>query len=167
MDICLRVLEGTPSHDRRQSRQFKIVKALLGIEMDLKYVDTLSIEHNEKFDCTFLYLPDEWRGCNEQTKEEVKRLLVQHNLESVDFAFMHGSFPHQLPNIKHIPVHDPEFYLSIVNKYIFIGHIHVMSQYERILAQGSLKDSLIMKSIAKVSFLWKRMHRAFLMIGCL
>lgn len=136
-DICLRILNGTSSHDRKQSKQFEILNTALSINCDLKYIDILDIEYIEKFNINILYIPDEWRGDNEQTKEEVKALLSKYKLDQVDYAIMHGNFPHQLPPILHVPVHDTEFYLKIVKKYIFIGHIHIMSQYERILAQGS------------------------------
>jgi hypothetical protein len=136
-NICLRVLEGTPSHDRKQSKQFEILNDLFGIEADIKYIDKLSIEYIERFDINVLYLPDEWRGCVKDTENEVKELLQINNIMQVDYAVMHGNFEYQLPMINSLSAHESLFYLSIVKKYIFIGHIHNMSQSNRILAQGS------------------------------
>lgn len=136
-DIVLRVLEGTPKHDRRQSKQFSVFNTVLNIEVDFQYVNTLSIEYIDKLDIHMLYVPDEWRASTEQTKQEVMQLLQAHNLSQVDFAAMHGYFPHQLPAMLSAAAHDPEFYLGIVRKYIFIGHVHIPTVWERIIAHGS------------------------------
>lgn len=137
-DIVLRVLEGTKSHDRGQSKLFETLNEITGINADLRYVDTLSIEFNDKLGITILYVPDEWRSDNETTKQEVIELLDQNNLEQVDFTLLHGCMPYQAPKgIKSIPVHDPDFYLSITRKYVYIGHVHLSSVYDRILANGS------------------------------
>ena len=139
-NILLRVLDGTNSHDRNQSQQFEILNTSLEINANLKYHDKLEIDFISEFNIHVLYLPDEWRGDNEQTKAEVKELLLAANLVQVDYGVFHGNFQHQLPaTIKHLAFHDHEFYLSIVKKYIFIGHIHIMSVFERILAQGSFE----------------------------
>lgn len=136
-DIVLRVLEGTPSHDRGQSNQFDILSLNLNPKPDVRFINKLSIEYIEKFNIHVLYIPDEWRPTNEQTKQEVIDLLKSHGLTKVDYTVMHGTFPHQLPQGLNIPVHDPDFYLSITIKYIFAGHIHIPSQFDRILVAGS------------------------------
>lgn len=137
-DIQLRVLEGTPSHDGKQSKQFILLNEFLKINTDVQYFDQLCIEYNERFNIHVLYVPDKWRGSCDQTQEEVKQLLQLHHLTQVDFSIIHGQFKHQLPALD-LPddTHDHDFYLSITKKYIFVGHIHFMSQFDRILAQGS------------------------------
>jgi len=136
-DIVVRVLEGTPSHDWKQSRIFTTVNRLMGDKVDLKYVDTLSIEHIPRFDMTVLYVPDEWAENDaDVTWKQVNELLRSLALDKVDFACMHGMFTYQHPVASHA-CHVPERYLGIVRHYIFIGHVHNRSQYERILAQGS------------------------------
>lgn len=136
-DITVRVLEGTPSHDWKQSWLMDSINVHSDYGVDLKYVTDLSIEYIEKFGISLLYVPDEWRPETDDTWREVLQLLRQHNLEKVDYALIHGSFTYQLPPTVHAPTHDPERYLSIVNKYIFVGHVHKSSVYERILAHGS------------------------------
>lgn len=138
-DIVVRVLEGTPSHDWKQSRLFTHLNEISEIGADVKYVPNLSIEHIERFGITVLYVPDEWNVRCDDTWLEVVALLKQHGLEKVDYAVMHGAFPHQMPkNVHHkLELHDPDRYLSIVRKYIFIGHVHLHSRYDRILAAGS------------------------------
>ena len=138
-DIVLRVLEGTPSHDWKQSRLFVHINEHANIGADVKYFDTLDIEHIDKFDIDVLYIPDEYRPTCEQTWAEVKNTLALRGLEQVDYVVMHGAFPHQMPEYVHnrLDLHNPENYLSITRKYIFVGHVHFHSQYKRILASGS------------------------------
>lgn len=136
-DITLLVLEGTPSHDRGQSKHFITKKNSLNIDVDLHYVDTLSIEYFPKFDIHVLFVPDEYHSTTLETQNAVQDLLMLHNVEKVDYAIMHGMFRHQMQTGLQLPFHDSDYYLSIVRKYIFIGHIHQMSVYERILSHGS------------------------------
>jgi DNA repair exonuclease SbcCD nuclease subunit len=136
-DIVLRVLEGTPSHDWKQSAMFEEINEIADIGADCKYVSNLSIEYIERFGFTFLYVPDEWRPDPNQTWQEVLALLKENNLDKVDFGIMHGFFPHQLPAHLVPGSHDPERYLGIVSKVIFIGHVHKFSEYDRIYSAGS------------------------------
>lgn len=137
-DIVVRVLEGTPSHDWGQAKIFTEINEMAEIGADVKYVPTLSIEYIERFDASFLYVPDEWRPEPDDTWREVMALLQANGLDKVDFAIMHGSFPHQLPAHVKAPSHDPDRYLGIVRHYIFIGHIHRHSIWDRILVPGSM-----------------------------
>lgn len=136
-DIVLRVLEGTPSHDWKQSRRFEIWNVGAQIGADLKYVDTMSIEHNERFGITILYIPDEWRDTTEETLQLARDLIVFNGLEKVDFVFMHGQFEYQLPAVVKAPKHDSDAFLGLCRYLIFIGHVHLFSRLERIIAQGS------------------------------
>lgn len=137
--IIVRVLEGTPRHDRRQSRMFDEVIALTGLKLDFKYVDVLQIEYIESLDVNVLYIPDEWRHDPNETFAEVQQALRDKMLEQVDFAIMHGCFEYQLPDVESVrrSAHRTENYLPLVKHYIFIGHHHVFSQYEHIVAHGS------------------------------
>ena len=133
----LRILEGTPSHDWKQSRRFELINEEAKLEVDLKYFDTLSIEYNDVTDLYVLYVPDEWEENPEETLSQVKDLLIANNIDKVDIAVMHGNFEYQLPEIAKAPKHNSEEYLKIVKYVISIGHIHVYSTFERIFAQGS------------------------------
>lgn len=137
-NITLRVLEGTPSHDWKQSKNFEPIFSSMHFNCDFKYVDTLSIEYMDKFKIHVLYVPDEWDKDPDNTLQQVKNLLKDRNIEKVDFAVMHGNFEFQLPaHIKKIPRHNSKEYLNLVKHYIFIGHIHTFSNLDRIIAQGS------------------------------
>lgn len=135
--IRLRILEGTPSHDWRQSQIFELINEGAKIGCDLKYVRDLSIVYEPDFDVNILYVPDEWREDPAETYDEVNELMRARGLEKVDFAIMHGQFEYQLPPVVKAPKHKSEDYLKIVKHLIFIGHVHVYSMFERIIAQGS------------------------------
>jgi len=136
-DIVLVVLEGTPSHDRKQSKEFIRINAMLDKPALCYYQDILSILHLDKWDIDILCIPDEWRPTPEQTWEDVKALLKQHDLKAVDFTIMHGMFEYQLPRHVKLACHKEDHYLNITRYYISIGHYHIMSRYDRIFAQGS------------------------------
>ena len=57
-NIILRILEGTPSHDWKQSKLFIHLNDLTKAGTDVKYIDSLSIEYIDKFGINVLY-PDE------------------------------------------------------------------------------------------------------------
>lgn len=137
-NIMVRVLEGTPSHDWRQSKQFVNVNNSLGTPADLKYVDTLSIEILDKLGgLSVLYVPDEWNADAGVTWRQVCELMAIHGLEKIDVGCMHGSFDYQLP-IESVKNHDSAKYMSIINYFIGIGHVHIRTEKGgKILAQGS------------------------------
>lgn len=135
-DIVLRVLEGTPSHDWKQSHRFEHINEVTGIGADLKHVKDLSIEYIERFGITVLYVPDEWDN-TETTLSQIHELLRAKGLDQVDYAIMHGQFEYQLPAHVKAPKHSSEAYLKLVKELIFIGHVHLHSRYDRIIAQGS------------------------------
>lgn len=136
-NIILRILEGTPSHDWKQAKVITSIISKLNIDLDYKYIDTLYIENNIKLGISILYIPDEYKHDANDTYKEVLSLLKKHNLSKVDIAIIHGQFHYQLPMVKLINSHTESNYLNIVKYYISVGHIHIPSIYERILAQGS------------------------------
>lgn len=137
-DIILRILEGTPSHDWKQSRILNTAVKLTGLDINYKYIDTLYIEHIEKLGIHILYVPDEWTANTDLTFSQVKALMAELHIDQVDMAIMHGVFNYQLHNVPgNIQKHSEADYLGIVKHFITIGHHHNFSTYERIIAQGS------------------------------
>jgi len=135
----LRVLEGTPSHDWLQCKQFETTISVSQLPIDFKYITTVHVEHMEDLDIHVLYVPDEWDPSTDKTYEDVLSELKARHVSKVDIAIMHGQFGYQLPaHIQKIPRHNEENYLNIVKYFISIGHIHTSSVFSRILAQGSV-----------------------------
>jgi DNA repair exonuclease SbcCD nuclease subunit len=137
-NIILLILEGTPKHDRKQSNQFIVLNDTTGIKADVRYYQTLCLDDVVVKGKTykFLFLPDEYHTSAAETEIEIKQLLKTNNISQVDFISMHGAFKYQFPVVSQ-DCHDMDFFNSIVRYYIFVGHIHKMSRYEKILAQGS------------------------------
>lgn len=136
-DIIIRVVEGTPRHDNKQSAMFEHENTLAEIGADLKYVTQLSIEYIERYGISVLYVPDEVNHESHKTLSQVHELLRAKGLTHVDYAFMHGMFQHQVPEISNDHKHDNAAYLAIVKHLIFVSHVHTYSQYDRIIAPGS------------------------------
>lgn len=141
-NVKVRVLEGTPSHDRQQSKHFAncvdYISQNGGPQADLKYVRELSVEWISDFDMHVLYIPDDWRHDNRQTLQEVDDVLAHKGIERVDIALMHGLFEHQAPPLARPgSTHANDEYLRRVKHLIFVGHHHTHSVDRRIIAQGS------------------------------
>lgn len=144
MDFCsrynikLRILEGTQSHDWKQSRIAETVFELIKRPLDFRYIDTVHIELIQDMGIHVLYVPDDWNPSTEETFRQVKQALDDMNLKEVDIACMHGMFRYQAPPMaKNIPLHDEASYLGIVKHFINIGHVHTFSYYDKIVAEGS------------------------------
>ncbi|MNK63708.1 hypothetical protein D3C87_829320 [compost metagenome] len=135
--VMIRIVEGTPSHDREQSRFFTEQRINANIDVDLHYTKNLSIEYIERLDSYFLYVPDKHNPSTDVTLKEVKQQMSDLGIEQVDFAIMHGAFSYQLPAIVPEPTHNEAEYLKLVKHQILIGHVHLMTINERILAAGS------------------------------
>lgn len=139
-DFILFVIEGTPGHDWKQSISFTELNEIAEIGAEVHYIQTVEIVHIDKYDIDILVVPDEWRTRTEDTWKDVQACLKRHNLKKVHYSVMHGCFPHQLPGVPEgiVESHNPDHYLRITERFIFIGHIHTSSQYKRIIASGSL-----------------------------
>lgn len=143
--IKLRILEGTPSHDWKQSRVALTVAELSSavnsaspVFVDFKYVDTMHIEVLKDLGLHILYVPDRWTGSTEVTFSQIQEAMKALSISQVDIAIMHGAFGYQLKGIPGNPEkHNEHDYLGIVKHFINVGHIHTFSTYERIIAQGS------------------------------
>ena len=141
-DIVIRILEGTPGHDHKQSYLFTIVNNLITtyadqIQVDCKHVTELSIEHLDKFNIDILYVPDEWSVDVLDTYNQATQLMRERNLEQVDFCLLHGAFNYQIDATLNPKAHNESLWSSIVRYYIFAGHVHFASQFDNILVAGS------------------------------
>lgn len=144
--IILIIEEGTPRHDRKQSYMFQELVELMGLNVELHYMDGCQILNIEKHGINILCIQDEYRHDPNETLAEVRQLMAERMLTKVDFAIMHGQFEYQLPDIDNArhKCHNAEAYLSLVEHQIFIGHDHHYSEFSLpeytsgIVAHGSL-----------------------------
>lgn len=133
----LRILEGTPSHDWNQGRVIDAIKAPLNDQVNVRYVDELSIEDIPSMGISILYLPDEWSSGPEEAWLEVSELLATQNRDTVSIVVMHGLFEYQLPKGITAPYHVLPRYQSIVDYMIYCGHVHTPSSRNKLQVPGS------------------------------
>lgn len=135
-NVAIRILEGTPSHDNRQSQWMVNYNAMMGLGCDLKYYSEISIDELYEGGPSVLYVPDEVNVDATKTWTQVCDLMRSRAIEKVDFAIMHGCFNYQLP-VKSLSAHNEDWYESIVNQRIVIGHHHTHSTCGKIVVPGS------------------------------
>ena len=135
LGIIVVVLEGTPSHDRMQSRIFEALAKSLHAE--LYYITEVEILYIEKYDLRVLCIPDEKNADDETTLNQVKAMMAAQAIEKVDFGLMHGFFDFQVPAWLKMRFHDSKSYLELVRYLIYIGHDHTYQKQDRIIVQGS------------------------------
>ncbi|EGO2129174.1 hypothetical protein ITP31_003997 [Salmonella enterica] len=135
-DIKLRIVEGTCSHDRRQSIMFTELNTRLEIGCDLKYFQDLAIEFIDDLNLTVLYLPDEWHHDSDETLRQAQELIKANGLQKVDIAVVHGGFKYQFP-LELPSLHDEVAWSELVNYAILSGHIHAHSRCLKVICGGS------------------------------
>lgn len=136
--VGLDILEGTPSHDNRQSRWFVALNEMLDLGVNLRYFDTLTITDLYPNGPSVLFVPDEVNHDADKTWKQVLELMRQVGVDQVDFAVMHGMFTYQEP-IRTVVSHSEERYESIVKQRIYIGHHHTHTQLGKVRVPSSLE----------------------------
>lgn len=134
--IKIRCIEGTNSHSYKQ---MKTVASVIMSEpnIDFKYIEDLDIEYIPDLDINVLYVPDELNGNNSEiTTKQIKKLLFSKKIEKVDVAVTHGFYTYHLPMVKSKSAHIEEEFLSFTKHFIYNGHIHTHSVYDRIITTG-------------------------------
>lgn len=135
-NVKLRILEGTPSHDNKQNKIFDDLYATDNYTCDMKYVDTLSVEHIEQWGIKVLYVPDKIRPTCQLVYDDTIKMFESLGITEVDLAIIHGTFSHQLPIVIK-ESYDPLQWLKLVKHWILLGHVHIHSIFNRIVASGS------------------------------
>ena len=139
-NITLRVLAGTPSHDWSQPNILVKLNDIRVKKCDLIYHSQLDIEYISKINKHVLYIPDEWTNDHSELESQIKEKLDYYNISKVDIGIFHGQFKYQLLGKPYKGFYFQEdYFLSIVNNYIHVGHYHTYSTFDRIIANGSLE----------------------------
>lgn len=139
-NILLRVLEGTPSHDWQQSELLIKLNEIRVNKCNLRYFKSLDIEYIDCINKYVLYIPDEWCSDHKDLENQISQKLSQFNITQVDIAILHGQFKYQLIGKKYNGFFfREEYFLKLVKGYIHVGHYHIFSSFDRIIATGSLE----------------------------
>lgn len=100
-NTAIRVLEGTPSHDHKQSKIVEELNSAVGA--DCLYLDKIGVFYDEALDATIGWVQDEYKALGSETidatatEKEMAELLATRGIEQMDFCFMHGCFQFQVP----------------------------------------------------------------------
>lgn len=139
LGIIVIIIEGTPSHDRKQSHLFTAINDAASDEdkCELYYVTEVDILFIPKYGINVLCVPDEKNTSDDITLKQVKDMMATRAIDKVDFAVMHGFFDFQVPAGRTTRYHDSKAYLELVRYLIWIGHDHTFRKYDRIIVQGS------------------------------
>ena len=135
--IKIRCVEGTNSHSYGQ---MKTIGPIIETDSncDFKYVDRLDIEYIPDLDINVLYIPDELNDKDASiTMKETNKLLKSKNLDKVDIAITHLYFSYQLPMVKTKSAFPENEMLDIVKHYLYNGHVHTHSVYDRLITTGT------------------------------
>lgn len=139
-NIALKVLEGTPSHDWYQSSLLTKINDVREHKVNLKYFKVLDIEYCDMLEKHILYIPDEWCNSQEELDLQIRTRMMELRIQQVDIAILHGAFRYQAKGIPASAfLYDEAYFLNLVRGFIHIGHYHIHSTFDRILAQGSLE----------------------------
>ena len=139
-DVTLIILEGTPSHDWYQSSLLPKLNDLREVKAKLHYHKVLDIQYLPEHQKHVLYIPDEWCKDQESLESQISAKLQEHGIEKVDIAILHGQFRYQLNGRPSSAFcYDEAYFLNLVREYIHIGHYHIYSEFDRIIANGSLE----------------------------
>lgn len=138
-DVQVRILRGTKSHDREQAMYFVKINDQCKIGCDLKYFDKLTVDIDERYGDSTLYIPDQWNVDASKTLKEAVTEMARLNLDKVDFGVMHGSMRYQMPEHMRMnqDLHDEKQYNDLVRYVLFIGHHHNASINGKIHCSGS------------------------------
>lgn len=136
IQMRVRYIEGTPSHDRNQFRNFVPVARNFA-NLDFRYVEEMGVEYFSDLGITCLYVPDEHAGGGEKSQALIDQLLKDLKIDKVSIAMVHSWYKYQVPEVSSSTKYDEQFFLDRVIYYISNGHIHIPSTFERIVNQGS------------------------------
>lgn len=132
--IALRILEGTPSHDHKQSEI--IVSLNESIQADAMYLNGVGVMHDPAIGAVVGWVQDEFRLEATETERIMEETMLSAGYDKLDFCFMHGMFKFQSP-VENIRYFDMGFWLDRVRQLILIGHDHRPKQWDRIRVTGS------------------------------
>lgn len=136
LGVAIRVLEGTPSHDWKQSKLLQTINDSTGIGADLLYIDELTVMEDPTFGLIFGYIPDEIRPTCNQIMDDLETLMAVRGIDRLDVVLSHGFFDFQLPPGVTNAL-DTARLSNLTNYVIFNGHDHKSKSKDKVQVPGS------------------------------
>ena len=136
-NIIIRSVEGTPSHDVRQTVGIANIINKSDIPVDFKHYTDITVEYIESLDVRLLFVPDEIRPTITETMKDIHDIIPD---EGIDIAIVHGHMNYQLPITLESSYPDDSF--DFVRYCVLISHVHNHTSKGKIIAPGSF-DRLV------------------------
>lgn len=133
-NVKVKLLEGTPSHDRKQGIMFTFENKQIGA--DLYYAQDIELEYDNELGIWILYVPDQM-GTPEHVYDRVIKLYQEKGIEQADICLLHGQFDYQFPPFAMISCHNSAMWNKLVKYFTVAGHVHLRSQHGNIYVAGS------------------------------
>ena len=134
-NIAIRVVEGTPKHDRKQSKT--LVRLNKQIGADLKYLEGINVFHDDALNLSVGTVQDEYRPTGKETTKLFKELMKANGYSKLGIIAMHGAFQFQMPNVQIDSNFDEKVWIKLAKYCICIGHDHNQKTYGIIRVTGS------------------------------
>ncbi len=136
-NFLIRVIRGTYTHDRNQSRFF--LKYLGRDNNIVKVYETLSMEYIESIDKWVMYTPDNLPYENQMSVME--DIMRDNQLDQIDILVNHGYFDFELPPnvpIPHNMLVSEEVRRKIIpHGFCVSGHVHTPGYCDGVISIGS------------------------------
>lgn len=138
-NVIFRILRGTFSHDLNQNTMIKRLHKELMIPLNFKLIESLTIEHIDRFNVDILYMPDNLPySTKSDVFDAVKKLLVVNNLSAVDTVIAHAEFDHMNFGFVNHNAYSVSDFDTICKGLILSGHIHKPNVYRNVIYTGSI-----------------------------
>ena len=137
--IIIRIVRGTYSHDILQNAVIDKLYKKMGIPVDYRLVNNMSVELMDKLGISLLYMPDNLPyNTKNEALETAKMMLTANDLKRVDYVVIHGEFEHM--NYGHINnnAYSVADFNTICNGLILAGHIHKPHRHKNVIYAGSI-----------------------------
>lgn len=136
-NILLRIMEGTRSHDSKQSKITRVLEAQTP-GLNFRYISDIEVEKIDSLGISILYIPDSVRETERVAFSDACKLMAENGLEKVDLTFTHGMYErHATYGVNPNRLHFESDYLAITRHYVHNGHIHTPTLTGRVLDHGS------------------------------
>ena len=136
-NIIMIYLEGTPLHEMAQMKVVSSIITDAYPELEYRYHNELALHTLEKYDMTYITIPDQITKDDETLFLGVRKLLRANNLSKVDFMFTHTSYEEAIKYADD-KTKSTKVWSNMVSKFILNGHIHQYSFHNKVITCGAL-----------------------------
>ena len=136
-NLTMIYLEGTPLHEMSQMKVVSSIITDAYPDLEYRYHNDLAFHTLEKYDMTYITVPDQITKDDETLFLGVRKLLRANNVSKVDFMFTHTSYEEAIKYADD-KTKSTKVWSNMVDKLILNGHIHQYSFHNKVITCGAL-----------------------------